>query len=58
MSDKGKRRMKPKKDKYSTLDMMSDSRKPLPKPTRAHNPKNNYNRRDKSWMNSDDNDED
>ena len=55
MSTKGKKgsKMQRKGKKHSQMDLFKSIRKPMPKPSRAMNPKKDYNRRDKSWMDTD-----
>jgi len=38
-----------KRDKIRVFHEWRSIRKPIPKPTRAHNPKKAYDRKDKSW---------
>ena len=39
------------KSKIEFMETYRQVRKPMPRPSRAINPKKRYNRRDKSWKN-------
>jgi hypothetical protein len=47
-----KQRKKKKKNKF--LDVYDKIRKPMPPPSKVINPKKKYNRKDKSWINDED----
>ena len=48
---------KQKQKSYSQMDAYRSIRKPIPKPSRVIHPKKKYDRRDKSWMYSDGDDD-
>jgi len=55
MEKEMKRTTKPNRH-VSSYDVMKSTRKPMPPPTKAINPKKKYDRRDKSWLHQDDED--